>query len=179
YNGDVVSFVNISNIRLEDGGLYNCEAINDAGNVSHSETIAVIGAPFIKVMKNITVLAGHTMLIRCPVSGYPISKISWSRGGRQLPINERTKVFENGSLIIIDANRELDEGNYICTAINEKGEKATRNLHIQVLSKHKQCFNRTFFSFFPVSFTLEEKPVISAFSFPQSLTEGMQMMITC
>ncbi|RWR99076.1 Down syndrome cell adhesion molecule-like protein Dscam2, partial [Leptotrombidium deliense] len=80
YNGDVVSFINITNIRLEDGGLYNCEAINEAGNVSHSETIAVIGAPFIKAMNNITVLAGHTLATRCPVSGYPISKISWSRG---------------------------------------------------------------------------------------------------
>ncbi|RWR99832.1 Down syndrome cell adhesion molecule-like protein Dscam2, partial [Leptotrombidium deliense] len=62
------------------GGLYHCKAINEAGSVSYSETVAVVGAPFIKPMNNMTVLAGHTLHTRCPVTGYPISKISWSRG---------------------------------------------------------------------------------------------------
>lgn len=56
-------------------------------------------------------------------------------GGRELPLNERNKVFENGTLLIIDAHRELDEGTYVCEAINQKGEKASTDLHIQVLSK--------------------------------------------
>ena len=56
-------------------------------------------------------------------------------GGRELPSTERHRVYENGTLIISDANRDLDEGVYVCKALNEKGEAHSRNLFLQVLSK--------------------------------------------
>ncbi len=46
------------------------------------------------------VVAGKTMSVTCPVAGYPISSIVWEREGRQLPINDRQRVFPNGTLII-------------------------------------------------------------------------------
>lgn len=79
-NGDVISYVNISNVDQEDGGLYRCEARNDAGSVHHSEQVYIVGSPFIKPLGNITVQAGETLTIRCPVTGYPIHRITWSKG---------------------------------------------------------------------------------------------------
>lgn len=293
-NGDVVSYVNISNVGQEDGGVYRCEARNEAGSVFHSEEIFVTGPPFIKPVGNITVLAGKSVAIRCPVTGYPIQRISWLKGmhsflpvqciasvapnqikcillpfilchpatllalcaspaphlpcdvqslcltisshlmrfllyaavfysptpsllsrhiniciwildhaflipipaaisssffvpcipsatlcqlhtspflihsfnpvysipcvsvanmlltssivvlicplihasgGRELPSTERHIVYENGTLIISSASRELDEGVYVCRAVNEKGEQHTRNIYVQVLSE--------------------------------------------
>lgn len=79
-NGDVVSYVNISNVQKEDGGVYRCEARNEAGSVHHSEEIFISGPPFIKPLGNITVLSGNSLVIRCPVTGYPIQRISWLKG---------------------------------------------------------------------------------------------------
>lgn len=79
-NGDVISYVNISNVDQEDGGLYRCEARNEAGSVHHSEQVYIVGSPFIKPLGNITVQAGDTLTIRCPVTGYPIQRITWSKG---------------------------------------------------------------------------------------------------
>ena len=79
-NGDVVSYVNITNIGQEDAGVYRCEVKNEIGSVHHSEEIFVTGPPFIKPLGNITVLSGDTLTIRCPVTGYPISSIYWMKG---------------------------------------------------------------------------------------------------
>lgn len=79
-NGDVVSYVNISAVGQEDGGVYRCEARNEAGSVYHSEEIFVMGPPFIKPVGNVTVLSGASIAIRCPVTGYPIQRVSWLKG---------------------------------------------------------------------------------------------------
>ena len=55
-------------------------------------------------------------------------------GGRELPSTERQKVFENGTLILSETSRELDEGIYVCRASNDQSEHFTRSIHIQVLS---------------------------------------------
>ena len=79
-NGDVVSYVNISSVGQEDAGVYRCEARNDAGSVHHEEQVFVSGPPFIKPLGNITVLSGDSLSIRCPVTGFPIQKLLWTKG---------------------------------------------------------------------------------------------------
>lgn len=73
-DGSVLSYVNITDLAVSDGGLYGCEAKNDVGSVSHSARIDVYGPPYIRPMGNLTVVAGTTVTIRCPVSGYPIDR---------------------------------------------------------------------------------------------------------
>lgn len=41
--GDVVSHLNITNVAVEDGGLYTCRAINSLGSVEHSARLNVYG----------------------------------------------------------------------------------------------------------------------------------------
>jgi hypothetical protein len=82
-NGDVVSYVNVTSLRAEDGGLYQCDAHNDAGSVHHSQIIYLKGKPYIRPMVNRTVLAGQQVRIRCPVSGYPITQVTWFKGKRR------------------------------------------------------------------------------------------------
>ena len=42
-HGDVISHLNISASRVEDGGLYSCSATNRAGTASHSTRLNVYG----------------------------------------------------------------------------------------------------------------------------------------
>lgn len=42
--GDVVSHVNISNVKAEDGGEYECEAVNRAGVAKHQARLNIYGA---------------------------------------------------------------------------------------------------------------------------------------
>lgn len=145
-------------------------------------------------------------------------------GGRELPSTERQKVYENGTLVVSEASRELDEGVYVCRASNDQGEHFTRSIHIQVLSKWSileyyiiitlfgvwemtpknsstnlpfvDCIHihpnfslslSSTFHFFhlifrsnPFSFiSWAEKPSISPFRFPATLTEGMSVITTC
>lgn len=41
--GDVVSHLNISHVRTDDGGLYKCIATNTIGSASHSARLNVYG----------------------------------------------------------------------------------------------------------------------------------------
>ncbi|KFM78043.1 Down syndrome cell adhesion molecule-like protein Dscam2, partial [Stegodyphus mimosarum] len=156
-DGFVNSFVNITRLQPEDGGTYECLASNDIASVGHSGKLNVYGPPFVKPMRNISVLAGNTLVIRCPVSGYPVEKIIWEKGESKLPQNRRQQVFSNGTLIINNVDRNSDEGTYRCIAENREGENAFRDVGVKVLVA----------------------PVINPFHFPPNLKEGNRVIITC
>ncbi|XP_071040725.1 cell adhesion molecule Dscam1 isoform X2 [Parasteatoda tepidariorum] len=156
-DGFVNSFVNITRLQPEDGGTYECLGSNDIATVGHSARLNVYGPPFVKPMRNISVLAGSNLVIKCPVSGYPIEKILWEKGESKLPQNRRQQVFPNGTLIINTVDRNNDEGSYRCIAENKDGETAFRDVEVKVLVA----------------------PVINPFHFPNNLKEGNRVIITC
>ncbi|UYV61781.1 hypothetical protein LAZ67_1006509 [Cordylochernes scorpioides] len=75
----VNSYVNVSSAGVEDGGMYACEARNEAGSVAHSSRLHVAGPPLVRPIGNITVLHGRDLRITCPVAGYPIAAILWEK----------------------------------------------------------------------------------------------------
>ncbi|XP_076361672.1 cell adhesion molecule Dscam1-like isoform X3 [Tachypleus tridentatus] len=130
--GHVVSFVNISNIRVEDGGEYACIATNMAGMVTHSATINIYGPPIIRPMRNVSVLAGETMTLRCPVAGHPIKSMTWTRAGSQLPVLLRQKLKTGGKLVVKNVERVPDEGEYTCIAKSPNGDSASGTVFVSV-----------------------------------------------
>lgn len=76
----VNSYVNISSVTVEDGGTYECIAQNGVRAIHHNRRLNVFGPPYIRPMKNITALDGQSVIVHCPVSGYPITKVFWERG---------------------------------------------------------------------------------------------------
>ncbi|KAG8201074.1 hypothetical protein JTE90_002747 [Oedothorax gibbosus] len=156
-DGFVNSFVNITRLQPEDGGTYECLGSNDISTVGHTARLNVYGPPFVKPMRNVSVLAGSSLVVRCPVSGYPIEKIIWEKGESKLPQNRRQQVFANGTLIINNVDRSSDEGTYRCIAENKEGESAFRDVGVKVLVA----------------------PVINPFHFPRNLKEGNRVIIVC
>ena len=77
---EVISHVNISHVRVEDGGQYACRASNSVGSVQHRAAVRVYGAPFIRDMRPVTAVAGADLILTCPAAGYPIDNIFWEKG---------------------------------------------------------------------------------------------------
>ncbi|GIY89392.1 down syndrome cell adhesion molecule-like protein Dscam2 [Caerostris darwini] len=154
---EVVSFVNISTLRVEDGGMYQCMATNEIGSLSHSAKINVIGPPFVRIMKDIAAVEGDVLHVRCPVAGYPVEEVYWEKNGRRIPYNHRQKGFKNGTLIIREIDRRSDGGEYRCVARNSQGQRGERTLNIRVLTP----------------------PVIEPFHIPEAIEEGARSKLLC
>ncbi|KAG1651109.1 Down syndrome cell adhesion molecule-like protein Dscam2 [Nymphon striatum] len=132
--GIVVSHVNISSVRVENSGYYRCIAQNDVGQVSHSAKLNVYGLPQIRKMKDRVAIASQQFFIaHCNFGGYPIENIWWTKDGMEIPNNHRQNVFENGSLVMIDLRKDIDEGKYMCTAQNKHGHTAHGIFHLTIL----------------------------------------------
>ncbi|XP_050039355.1 cell adhesion molecule Dscam1-like isoform X1 [Dermacentor andersoni] len=153
----VVSYVNISSVRPEDGGVYRCRAANDVGSVAHVARVNVYGPPAIRPMGNVTALSGGSLVVHCPVGGYPLTAIRWEREGRTLPSGHRQLVHANGTLVLSEVNRKADEGTYECVAENGRGDIARRPLHVHVMVG----------------------PKVDPFKFPSDLEEGMRTVVVC
>lgn len=85
-NGDVVSYLNITSVHANDGGLYKCIASSKVGVAEHSARLNVHGLPYIRQMDKKAIVAGETLIVTCPVAGYPIESIVWERGEFELQI---------------------------------------------------------------------------------------------
>ncbi|XP_033234753.1 Down syndrome cell adhesion molecule-like protein Dscam2 isoform X50 [Drosophila pseudoobscura] len=132
-NGDVVSYLNITSVHANDGGLYKCIAKSKVGEAEHSAKLNVYGLPYIRQMEKKAIVAGETLIVTCPVAGYPIDSIVWERDNRALPINRKQKVFPNGTLIIENVERNSDQATYTCVAKNQEGYSARGSLEVQVM----------------------------------------------
>nr|CAD7589389.1 unnamed protein product [Timema genevievae] len=132
-HGDVISHVNISNVQVEDGGIYQCTASNRVGEISHSADMRVYGLPFIRPMPNISAVAGEPLYIACPVAGYPIELIIWEKDSHRLPTNRRQHVFPNGTLLLENVQKDADRGEYRCRASNNQGQSASQMLPLNVI----------------------------------------------
>ncbi|KAH8408036.1 hypothetical protein KR222_011729 [Zaprionus bogoriensis] len=159
-SGDVISHLNISHVRPDDGGLYKCVASNSMGNVEHSARLNVYGPPFVRAIGPIKAVAGEDIIMSCPFAGYPIEQIRWEKGHHELSTNKYYslgKLHESGKLVINNVEAGRDQGIYTCIVRSREGEEARRDVQLNVNSP----------------------PVIEAFKFPKNLQEGGRAQITC
>ncbi|XP_036147344.1 Down syndrome cell adhesion molecule-like protein Dscam2 isoform X7 [Monomorium pharaonis] len=130
--GDVISHVNITTVKPEDGGEYECIASSRAGEARHSARLNIYGLPYVRPMSPVSAVAGKQLYIKCPVAGYPIESIVWEKGDVKLPTNMRQRVA-NGTLFIDTVQRSADEGTYTCTARNKHNFTSHRSVEVRVL----------------------------------------------
>ncbi|XP_054712505.1 cell adhesion molecule Dscam2-like [Uloborus diversus] len=156
-HGEVFSYVNITSVDVTDSGVYSCEAYNDAGSVVHARRLNVFGNLFVRPLNNLSALSGEAFSVICPFGGYPFDTIIWKRDGRQLPVNQRQRVFPNGTLHISEMQSGVDDGLYGCEVIYGQGVPASRTFSI----------------------IIRTPPVVNNFSFPANLHEGMRTAVTC
>ncbi|XP_050450848.1 cell adhesion molecule Dscam2-like isoform X3 [Cataglyphis hispanica] len=156
-HGDVISHVNISAVRVEDGGEYRCSAVNRVAKVHHEARLNIYGLPHVRPMGNYAAVAGETTVIKCPVAGFPIASITWEKDGQILPTSRRQDVSTNGTLVLHRVDSSTDRGAYTCTAKNKQGRSDSQTIHIEV----------------------KVPPTIAPFSFKKDLSEGLRAQVTC
>ncbi|XP_060516116.1 cell adhesion molecule Dscam2 [Cylas formicarius] len=157
YVGDVVSHLNITNVRVEDGGLYSCVASNSLGSVEHSARINVYGPPFIRSVGPAKAVAGTDAVLHCPYAGYPIKSVRWERHGQELPQDMRHHLDEGGALTILRVDQNTDKGFYTCYVTSREGHVARKEIRLIV----------------------NAPPVMEPFAFPASMQEGGRAQVTC
>ena len=188
-SGEVISHLNISSVHTRDGGLYSCLATNTVASVGHSARINIYGdyiydhssipQPAIMLLKgkpitrgevNVTGITRHDALLLCPVSGYPVEKVEWSRDNRIIR-GPRPAPLSNGTLLIkvekVQINSishkyfqevgKSDSGKYSCVVSNSKGDTATGHILLAAI----------------------EPPKISPFTFDGDLKEGDRSQVSC
>ncbi|XP_055315179.1 cell adhesion molecule Dscam2 isoform X2 [Sitodiplosis mosellana] len=159
-SGDVISHLNITHVRPEDGGLYKCVCSNSMGTAEYSTRLNVYGSPFVRALSPIKAVAGDSFTMHCPFSGYPIEQIRWEKSGHELASStkyELSSVQSGGALKIYQIDSSQDSGTYTCIVRNRAGEEGRREIELSVNSP----------------------PVIEPFAFPKNLQEGGRAQITC
>uniref|UniRef100_H2YTM3 Hemicentin-1 n=1 Tax=Ciona savignyi TaxID=51511 RepID=H2YTM3_CIOSA len=121
---------------MTDAGEYTCIAFNDAGSVDRKVSLVLEMAPrFVLVPENHIADAGNNVVLDCEAVGEPAPTISWTKGSRQLPQDDRYSVLRNNSLRIV-ASRLEDTGEYECLASNIMGlNQAKALLTVRVIIK--------------------------------------------
>ncbi|XP_055715988.1 cell adhesion molecule Dscam2 isoform X2 [Phlebotomus papatasi] len=157
--GDVISHLNISHVRTDDGGLYKCIAANSIGSVSHASRLNVYGPPYIRTSRLKQLLTGTDVTIHCPYSGYPIESIRWKLSEQEIIPNSRYTVasVQDGGFLKINQVDTHDAGRYTCIVRSRSGEEARRDLQVVIKSP----------------------PVIEPFAFPKNLQEGGRAQLSC
>lgn len=98
-SGDVISHLNISHVRADDGGLYKCIAENSVGSVSHADRLNIFGPPYVRLIGPIKAVAGEDLIVHCPYPGYPIDSIRWEKNGIEITSSKKNtcKIFTQNS----------------------------------------------------------------------------------
>ncbi|GAB6020358.1 Down syndrome cell adhesion molecule-like protein 1 [Chamberlinius hualienensis] len=156
--GDTVAFLNISSVRVQDGGLYGCSATNRISSQHHFGRLNIYGSPYIRPTRPITAIADNDVRLRCPYAGYPIDSVHWERDSLKLPLERRHKVSNDGSLKIIGVQPITDAGRYTCVVRGANGERASRDIELTILVS----------------------PAIAPFSFQEGkVVEGIRVRTAC
>ncbi|CAN7939758.1 unnamed protein product, partial [Ixodes hexagonus] len=185
----VVSFVNVSNLRVQDGGAYACLASNDVGSARHEARVDVMGPPFIRPLGNVTVVAGSPLRLDCPVAGYPIDSVHVERGERRRRSDTRRWLGrERPRTRYRHVVRRRNPGNYGRPLAQDPrlSEEKRGTLVIQearredqgpyrcvAVGRHGELATRD------LHVVVLTAPVISPFWFPERLQEGMRSTATC
>ncbi|XP_051807178.1 hemicentin-1 [Acanthochromis polyacanthus] len=119
--------LHLSNVTLEDGGIYICVTYNPLLNISKKSKpakLTVHGVPrrlqITQGPDNITVAMGTEVSMHCAVRGFPVPMVRWFKDGCLLTnCSASFSLQNNGQLLTFRNVSKEDEGSYHCEASNQ------------------------------------------------------------
>ncbi|XP_045454942.1 Down syndrome cell adhesion molecule-like protein Dscam2 [Melitaea cinxia] len=162
-DGGVTTQLNISHVRVDDGGRYGCVAYLGDAVISHEDRVNVYGPPYIRTLPPFKVQSGQSVTLRCPYYGYPIREISWEYKGKEIhpestqsrykrfindtaisieifgrkpklrPRRDLAMVSSDGVLSVNKVSKAENGGTFACIVRSPSGEMAKRSFELQVV----------------------------------------------
>uniref|UniRef100_A0A8C2CSD3 Contactin 2 n=1 Tax=Cyprinus carpio TaxID=7962 RepID=A0A8C2CSD3_CYPCA len=120
----------ISNLALEDSGMYQCVAENKHGTIYSNAELRAPDFRLNPVRRLVPAARGGQVKMECKPRAAPKPTLFWSRGTELLTNSTRITVTPDGVLWIYNISRS-DEGKYTCFAENYLG-KANSTGHLSV-----------------------------------------------
>ncbi|CAF1147431.1 unnamed protein product [Rotaria sordida] len=144
-NGQLISISNYSThittveylidqpTEINDEGLYICNVTSTSGyDIGEINVNILASPPFIQTIpsKSLFALIRSTISIDCLVQSTKDYKLNWKQELSSSiliePSESRTRIFENGTLILINIQKSDDDSVFVCIANNEGGETQER-----------------------------------------------------
>ncbi|XP_061474677.1 leucine-rich repeats and immunoglobulin-like domains protein 1 [Rhineura floridana] len=120
----------ITDVKIEDMGIYSCTAQNSAGSVSANASLTVLETPsLVHPLEDRVVSVGETVVLQCKATGSPPPRITWLKGDQSLLVTERHHFTPGKQLLIVRNVVMEDAGKYTCEISNTVG---TERAHSQV-----------------------------------------------
>ncbi|KAM6169942.1 leucine-rich repeats and immunoglobulin-like domains protein 1 [Rhynchocyon petersi] len=120
----------ITDVKIDDMGVYSCTAQNSAGSVSANATLTVLETPSLVVpLEDRVVSVGETVALQCKATGSPQPRITWLKGDRPLGLTERHHFTPGNQLLVVQNVAAEDAGRYTCEMSNTLG---TERAHSQL-----------------------------------------------
>uniref|UniRef100_A0A672FDK3 MAM domain containing glycosylphosphatidylinositol anchor 1 n=1 Tax=Salarias fasciatus TaxID=181472 RepID=A0A672FDK3_SALFA len=139
YTQGETKVLKLKNLRPKDFADYTCQvSVRNVCNIEDkSVTFRLTNAtspPMIRLSVNDTVVVdpGQDVPLSCDViAGFPPPNVTWSRYPGLLPLSAQVR----GSKLILRAVTPADAGFYNCSAVNNVGNPARKNVNLVVRSK--------------------------------------------
>lgn len=90
-------------------------------------------------------MAGKSLTVKCPVSGYPIEMITWYKNNLKLPIPNMWQRVFNGTLFIENVQSLSDQATYSCKARNKHNDTSEQYVEVRVIGKFLNSFTSDLF----------------------------------
>ncbi|KAJ8687397.1 hypothetical protein QAD02_023191 [Eretmocerus hayati] len=113
----------IKKLAMEDSGMFQCLATNEAGEASSYTWLkAKTSIPIMEIPpQNVTVLDGKDANLNCRAIAAPVPNVTWLYNDTTpVEIAGRVQVMETGDLLISNV-KPSDAGKYTCIRTNEAG----------------------------------------------------------
>jgi titin len=120
--------IELSNLTIQDRGVYSCKASNKFGADTCQAELIIIDKPhFIKELEPVQSAINKKVHLECQVDEDRKVTVTWNKDGQKLPPGKDYKIYFEDKIasLEIPLAKLRDSGTYVCTASNEAGSSSS------------------------------------------------------